>query len=66
MALNALGGVSAGAIFLMLPAELIRQQQWNERRRGWGGEPYSWWRRHDEYGMSPYCGCSRPGLILLC
>ena len=36
MALNALGGVSAGAIFLMLLAELIRQQQWNERRRGWG------------------------------
>src|SRR5262245_5356667 len=22
------------------------------------GDPSSWWRRHDEYGKAPRCGCS--------
>jgi hypothetical protein len=35
MGLNVLSGMSGGAIFLLLLAELIRQQQRNERK-GWG------------------------------
>ena len=36
MGLNILSGMSGGAIFLLLIAELIRQQQRHERNRGWG------------------------------
>lgn len=57
---HARGTESIGTVWSLLDVTpLGRQEKWQDAPEGRPqGEPYSWWRRHDEYGKGPGCGCS--------
>ncbi len=57
---HARGTESIGTVWSLLDVTpLGRQETWQDTPEGRPqGEPYSWWRRHDEYGAAPGCGCS--------
>ncbi|MBA4066836.1 MAG: DUF899 domain-containing protein [Isosphaera sp.] len=57
---HARGTESIGTVWSLLDVTpLGRQEKWQDAPEGRPqGEPYSWWRRHDEYGKAPGCGCS--------
>jgi predicted dithiol-disulfide oxidoreductase (DUF899 family) len=57
---HARGTESIGTVWSLLDVTpLGRQEKWQDTPEGRPqGEPYQWWRRHDEYGKAPGGGCS--------
>jgi len=57
---TARGTEAIGTVWSLLDATPFgRQETWQDVPEGWPqGEKFTWWRRHDEYGKEPGCGCS--------
>lgn len=57
---RARGTEAFGTVWPLLDAApLGRQEKGQDTPEGRPqGEPYTWWRRHDEYDRAPGCGCS--------